>query len=168
MRRRPLPHLVTLLLLLASCGGGGGDPAAATDAGYQALGTGDFASAESEFETALAAIGADTAHPQYLKAKLGSITAACRTDPARAQSELLALAEALPDQVGERTYADIAGRLGDAGNFGEAVALLDAGKQRFPESATLDGLGQKLVKQAEQAGDAGALDALAGLGYAGD
>ena len=75
---------------------------------------------------------------------------------------------ALPDQVTERTYADIAGRLGDTHSFVEAIALLEAGKERFPESATLDGLGKKLVKQAEQAGDSGALDALSGLGYAGD
>ena len=167
MRQR-LFLLLTPLALLAACGGGGSDPGAATDAGYKALGTGDYASAESEFDSALAAIGEDTSHPQYVKAKLGSITAACKTDPKRAETALTAMAADMPESVGERTYADIAGRLGDAGNFTEAVALLESGKQRFPESSTLDGLGKKLVKQAEQAGDAGALDALAGLGYAGD
>ena len=160
--------LLTLAGGLAACGGGSSDPAEATDAGYQALGAQDYATARSEFEAALEAIGEDTSHPSYVKARLGSIQAACRTDPGRAESELLALSQAVPDAVTERTYADIAGRLGDGGNFTEAIALLDAGKQRFPDSATLDGLGKKLVKQAEQAGDSGALDALAGLGYAGD
>jgi hypothetical protein len=167
MRQRLAPLLATALLL-AACGGGSTDPAEATDLGYRALGTQDYASAKAQFDSALQTIGDDTSHPTYVKAKLGSIQAACRTDPARAEQELVDLAAALPDQVGERTYADIAGRLGDAGNFGEAVALLDAGKQRFPDSATLDGLGQKLRKQAEQAGDSNALDALSGLGYAGD
>ena len=167
MRQRLLPLLASLTLL-AACGGGATDPGDATDAGYRALGTQDYASAEAEFESALKAIGEDTAHPTYVKAKLGAIQTACRTDAARAQRELVDLATALPDQVTERTYADIAGRLGDAGSFSEAVALLESGMQRFPESATLDGLGKKLLKQAEQAGDSDALDALSGLGYAGD
>jgi len=167
MRQRLAPLLATLTLLTA-CGGGATDPADAADAGYRALGTQDYAAAEAEFESALAAIGEDTAHPTYVKAKLGAIQTACRTDAARAQAELVELAVVLPDQVTERTYADIAGRLGDAGSFAEAVALLEAGKQRFPESATLDGLGKKLQKQAEKAGDSDALEALSGLGYAGD
>ena len=166
MRPRLAPFLA-LLTLLAACGGES-TPAEATDAGYRALGSRDFTSAEADFELALKAIGADTAHPTYVKAKLGSIQAACETDATRAQSELIDLAAAMPDKVTERTYADIAGRLGDAGSFDEAVALLEAGKQRFPESATLDGLGRKLHKQAEKAGASGALDALSGLGYAGD
>jgi hypothetical protein len=167
MRQRLLP-LLACLTLLAACGGGATDPAEAADAGYRALGTRDYASAQEEFEAALEAIGDDTSHPTYVKAKLGAIQTACRTDAARAQTELLDLAVALPDQVTERTYADIAGRLGDAHSFVEAIALLEAGKERFPESATLDGLGKKLVKQAEQAGDSGALDRLSGLGYAGE
>ena len=74
----------------------------------------------------------------------------------------------MPDAVTERTYADIAGRLGDGGSIDDAIALLDAGKQRFPDSSTLDALGQRLVKKAKESGDSAALDALAGLGYAGD
>lgn len=152
---------------LAGCGGGS-DPAAATDAGYKALGAQDFAAAQAEFEAALTAIGDDTSHPSYVKAKLGAIQTACRTDAEHAQSELMALAEAKPDQVTERTYADIAGRLGDAKNFTEAIAVLAAGKGRFPESTVLDGIGKKLAKQAEQADDPAAQSALAGLGYVGD
>ena len=167
MRQRLAP-LLAAVTLLAACGGGSTDPAEATDAGYRALGTRDYASAQAEFQAALEAIGDDTAHPTYVKAKLGAIQAACKTDATRAQRELLELAAALPDDVTQRTYADIAGRLGDAGNFTEAVALLEAGKLRFPDSAALDGLGKKLVKQAEQAGDSDALSALSGLGYAGD
>jgi len=173
MRQRPARFVTRLALLLSlvglpACGGGSIDPGDATDLGYKALGVNDFASAKLQFDAALKEIGEDTTHEHYVRAKLGAITAACKTDPERAETDLLALAKAMPEAVTERTYADIAGRLGSAGNFTQAIALLEAGKQRFPGSASLDGIGKKLVKEAEKAGDSGALDALAGLGYAGD
>ena len=84
------------------------------------------------------------------------------------QQEFQELARAMPDQISERHYSTIAGRLGDAGNFGEAVALLEAGKETYPESGLLDSLGKKLAEQAQKAGDSDALSALAGLGYVGD
>ena len=153
---------------LAACGAGSSDPNEAIDAGYQALGAQDFAAAEKDFAAALDALGGDTSHPSYVKAKLGAIQAACRTDAERAKSELLALAAALPDRVTERTYADVAGRLGDAKSFKQAIAVLAAGKERFPESAALDGIGNQLAKQAEAADDPESQKALAGLGYGGE
>src|SRR6185436_9174732 len=68
-----LRSLLLLPLLLAPACGGSSDPKDLTEAGYAALGAGDSKAALGEFDQALAAIGSDTAHPQYLRAKLGAI-----------------------------------------------------------------------------------------------
>ena len=164
-------HLASLLLasltLLVSCGGSS-DPAALTNAGHKALGSKEFAAAQSDFDAALAAIGGDTSHPSYLDASLGAIEARAATDAAKAKDDLIALAQANPGKVTERDFARIADRMGSAQKFTEAVALLAEGKAQFPDSPTLDKLGDRMRTEAESAGATDALDALAGLGYVGD
>ena len=164
---RSAPLLLAALLLVPACGGSS-DPASLTDSGYKALAIGDYGAAAGDFEQALEAIGVDATHASFGRAKIGAIEAYSQTDAARARSEFLAFAESHPDQLTDRDYNRIAGRLGDAGNLEEAIALLEAGKAAYPESTHLDALGARLVEQASQSGDSGALDALKGLGYVGD
>lgn len=158
--------LLSLALLLPACGGS--DPAELTHSGNAALGSGDFEGALADFEGALAAIGSDTSHPEYVRAKLGAIEAETKLDPAKAKVDFLKLADALPERVNDRDFNRIGGRLGDAGHIGEAIALAEAGKERYPDSAHLDTLIERLGDQAKAGGDSEALEALRGLGYVGD
>ena len=159
--------LASLALLVSSCGGSS-DPGELTSNGYKALGTQDFAGALADFEAALEAIGGNTSHASYVRAKMGAIEARAATDAAAAADELIELAGAMPGKVSDRDYNRIAGRMGDAGHFTEAIALLEKGKEEYPDSAHLDKLGNRLADEAKKSGDSGALDRLKGLGYVGD
>jgi len=161
------PASVLLALLLTACGGSS-DPAELTNSGYKNLSAADFGAAIDDFDRALAAIGEDPANPLYLRAKMGAIGAHTEADPARARTDFLALSEALPDSVSDRDFSRVAGRLGDAGHFKDAVALLEKGKAAHPDSTALDALGKQLAAQANQADDPAAVEALRGLGYVGE
>jgi hypothetical protein len=152
-----------LPLLLTACGGGS-DPAELRRAGSQALGQGDFATARESFDQALAEIGEDPAHPEYLRAKMGAIEARTKDAPDEAVAMFMALASKLPKDVGEGD----GGRLGDAGNFNQAIEVAKAGKKVHANSAVLDKLIQDLGDKAKAAGKPDALDELRGLGYVGD
>jgi len=159
---------LALPLVLASCGGGAADPAALADAGTQSLRTGDFSAAVTDFDRALAAIGDDTAHAEFMRASMGRIEALTQLDAGTAKAEFLALREKLGEAITERNFQTIAGRMGDAGAFDEAIELVTVAKADYPESKVLDALVQALGDQAKAAGAAGALDSLKGLGYVGD
>jgi hypothetical protein len=155
------------LLLLAACGGGA-TPAEHTDAGYTALSAGDGAAALSSFRAALEAIGTDTGHAQYFRAKMGEMEALAEVTPTAARDEFLALAAELPEQVTDKDFSLIGGRLGGSGALEEAVVVLTAGVERYPESPHLKQLIDVLGDQATKTGASGALKSLQGLGYAGD
>lgn len=164
MRSAPI---VVLLTLVTACGGSS-DPKELTDSGSKNLSAANFEAAVEDFDRALAAIGEDPANPLYLRARMGAIEARTQSEPERARADFLALSEALPDAVSDRHFSSVAGRLGDAGHFKEAIALLEAGKAVHPDSSTLDALGEKLAAQASQADDPAAVEALRGLGYVGE
>ena len=105
--------------------------------------------------------------PQYFAAKIGEIEARATTDAAKAKDDLIQLSES-GAAVTDRHFAAVAERMGDAGKFEEAIALLDKGLKLHADSTHLDKLGKKLADDAKKSGDSGALDALAGLGYVGD
>lgn len=157
---------VALPLLTAGCGGS--DPAELTSSATRALGVGDFAGARAGFDEALQAIGENPAHPDYLRAKMGAIEARTKDAPDEAVAMFLALAKKLPEQVGAADYSRVGGRLGDGGNFDQAIQLASAGKEAFPDSAPLDKLIQDLGDKAKESGSSEALEALKGLGYVGD
>src|SRR6185503_13446163 len=105
-----LRSLLLLPLLLAPACGGSSDPKDLTEAGYAALGAGDSKAALGEFDQALAAIGSDTAHPQYLRAKLGAIEAKIRLDPEAAKREFLELSAGMPSQITARDFSTLGGK----------------------------------------------------------
>ena len=164
---RILSLALSCLLLSASCGGSS-DPSALASSGMEALRSGDHSAAESSFQQALDAIGGDTSHPQYKRSMMGAIEARIHTDAGKAKDDFIALQKALGDKITDKDFQSIANKMGGAGKFKEAIALLTAGKEIFKDSATLDKLGASLAKQAAAAGDSSATDALAGLGYVGD
>jgi len=166
--RRLASLLLPVLLLSASCGGPS-DPAELVKSGERSLGSQDFAAALRDFETALQAIGGDTSHTSYVRAKLGEIEArASAGDAARARTDLVALADAQPGTVSDADFNRIVSRMGDTSKFREAVALLQKGLELYPDSAHLDKLGKKLAADAEKADDPEALEALKGMGYVGE
>jgi hypothetical protein len=168
MKRSLAPLFLALLplvsLLLPACGGGG-DPKALTEAGYEALGTSDNARALEDFDQALAAIGGDTAHPQFLRAKLGAIEAKIKIDPVSAKREFLDLAASSPSKITDKDFSYFGQKFAGASEFLAAIDLLDAGMKMHSESPELKKLQENIKAAAEKAGDKAALDKLAGLGY---
>ena len=159
--------LLALLPLVTACGGSS-DPSELTSTASKALATGDFAGAKSDFDAALEAIGEDAQHPDYLKAKMGAIEARTKDEAKAAVSMFLALHKKVGDKVGAADFNLIGGRLGDSGNFDEAIELAKAGMEAFPGSTHLETLVQRLGDMAASTGSSAALDALRGLGYVGD
>jgi len=153
------------LCLAPACGSS--NPAELTDQGSKALNSGDYEGAAKSYEKALTVLGSDTSNPEWLRAKLGSVKAHAHTDATKAKSDFLALAAASPSKVTDREYSAVAGALGEAKHFKEAIEVLEAGMKSNPESVALKGLRDDLGKRAESSGDSGALDALKGLGYGG-
>jgi tetratricopeptide (TPR) repeat protein len=160
--------LVAITLCFASSCGGNSDPRVLADAGSKALNSGKYEEAARSYERALAEIGNDQNHPEWKRAKLGLIQAEARLDAPKAKDAFLEYARGNPSKVTDSDYNLIASKFGDAGKFDEAIAILEVGKQAFPESPHLDALGNQLVDRAKQSGDSGALDKLKGLGYVGD
>lgn len=158
---------ILALCFLPACGGSS-DPRALADAGAKALASGEYEDAEHHFEKALAAIGNDASHTEWKRSKLGLFQAQSQTDAAKAKEAFLEFARANPSSVSDSDYSQIAGRLGNAKEFDEAIDLLKIAKATYPESKHLDALGEELAKQATASGATGAVDALRSLGYIGE
>jgi tetratricopeptide (TPR) repeat protein len=165
--RLPISLLATSLVLFA-CGGGASDPAALASSGSAALNSGDYASAKADFEKGLELIGGDASHVQFAALKLGSIEAEAHINPEKAEKDFLAFAASHPDRADYRSYSKIAAELDDAKALTVAVRVLDAGLKRFEDHEVLAKQMAGLEQKAKDTGDAGALDALQGLGYIGD
>jgi len=160
--------LLPLLVLLAatSCGGSS-DPKALTNEGSTALNAGKYTEAEKSFADALAALGTDSTNPDWMRAQLGLIQARVHTDAARAKDEFLQLAATHSSKVTDREFSMIGAKLGEAGKIKEATEVLEAGMRMNAESPQLLELRDRLGDMAKAAGSED-LEALKGLGYAGD
>lgn len=162
-------HLLSLLVLVALPACGSSDPKELTSDGYTALNSGRFRAALTDFEDALAAIGTDTAHAEYIHARLGRVEARIRIDPEAAREDFLALVETHPSALGDREYSMIGGKFANANALRDAIVVLDTGmkaqKQAGNETALLAKLLARIKEDAERAGDAGALGDLESLGY---
>ena len=155
------------LLVLAACGESA-TPAEEVAEGYRALGSEDHAHALESFESALRQIGADTAHPEFLAAKLGTVEAWTAINPERAKDEFLELTRSQPSRVTDRDFSLVGSRLGEAGGFEQAIDVVSAGIEAHPESPHLIALRDKLGDQARATGSEDALEALRGIGYLGE
>ena len=159
---------VLLPLALAACGGGSADPVALRDAGYEALGSGSWSAARSEFQAGLEAIGNDATNPEFANLSLGAIEAQIQIDAGAARDELLQLSKDHGALLKDRDYSSVAGKLAGAGKLSEAIDVMDAGIKAHPDSESLQKVQKSIVAKAKAAGDKGAMDALAGLGYLGE
>ena len=159
--------IAALLLSLVSACGGSSDPKVLISEGQRAQASGNYADAAESYEKALAALGSDSSSPEWKRAKLGLIGARVRIDAAKAKDEFLQLASANPGKITDSDFNDVVSRFGDAEKFDEAIAILKAGKEKFPESKHLDDMGKALQKQVQKSGNKEAAKDLEGLGYAG-
>jgi TolA-binding protein len=163
--RRRLALLACLPLTLAACGGGGGDPTELTNQGYAALGSGDTETAVDRFAQALKVL--QPGDPGYKRARMGECEAKARIAPDAAARSFLAFAQEQPGQVDAGDYHKFGMQLSERKALADAVAVLGAGLERFPDDPKIDEAMKKTQLAAEQSGDTGALDALRGFGYAG-
>jgi hypothetical protein len=157
--------LSLVLVPLVGCGGGG-DPAQLTQEGYAALASSDYAKAADKLGGALE--GMQPGDPKHLQAKVGLCRALAHVDAARCTSEFQELVRAHSDQVQMGDVEVVVKELSDAKEFQEATRILETAKTTFPESPKIAALVDEVGDRASQAGDTGAMDALKGLGYAGE
>jgi hypothetical protein len=154
--------LALLPLFACSCGGSSA-PDDLTSQALDELHSGKHASALTKFRKVLENVKPGDAG--YLEAKLGAIEARIHSDPEGAKAEFLELASAHPDQVDARRYSHVGGCLANAKQWVPSINVMDAGIKRFgKDEPKLKALLEKIKK--ESAGDAGAENALKGLGYA--
>jgi len=150
--------LLVLPLLGTSCGGAS-TPAELTNQGAEALGSGDYPDALTKYRQALA--GLDRDDPDYLRAKMGEVETLIHVNAEEATSTFLGLGSL----VNENDFASVASKMTSAGEYHEAIKVLDAGVQAYGESPKLVEMLKVVRAEAEDAGDEDALKALEGLGY---
>ena len=167
---RIAPALLALPILFASCGGSA-DPTELTKSGETALGSKDSASAAESFDAALEAIGADTSHPMYKRAKLGLAEAYAKSNPTKSKQILEDLLKALPGELTAKDFINIMNRMAESSDEDAITITLETLTQAleaFPEEkAKLDVVGQFLATKAASSGNLDAASALDGLGYTG-
>ena len=133
-----------------------------TDKGMAALNSGDPKGALLSLEKALSQLEAGS--PEYMRAKSGEIEALIQVDAERAKTQLLALGPAADEDL----YATIGNKMCAAGKLTQATDVLDAGIKLYSESPQLKALQDRVVAEAQKAGDPDAMEKLKGLGYIGD
>ena len=154
-----------LPLGLAACSGEG-DPLAQIDEGFAALNSGDAAHAHDYFLAAVDEL--EPTDPNLDRAQMGLVEAKIRIQPEAAAKYFLDYAGKQPANVDAGDYQKVGMQLTDKKALKDAVFVLDAGLKRFEGDAKLKEAIEKTKLAAESSGDAGALDALKGLGYVGD
>lgn len=148
-------------LVLAGCSGG--NPKELTSEGYAALGKGDHSGALSKFDAALG--GLDTKHDQYLRATLGRCEALAKVDPARARTNFLELAKTMPEKVREDDYSLVCNALLQAKARLDAIDVMKAGHERFPESPKMLAMVEAVKSAATRENDSESVAKLKSMGY---
>ena len=147
---------MTLLAGLA-CGGSAHDDLASA---RQALADTDYPAA---VEAAAAGLAKGPDEVTEWGLELARLEALARSgDGEAARTHLNSLAERWPDRVPVAQYAATADQLRAAGSKPEAIQILDAGLQRFPDDAVL----VRLIGADDSSGmESAELDMLRSLGY---
>lgn len=169
--RKPLSSLLATVVIVGALAlavgvygcGESGDPY--TD-GQAALGRGDHAAALTSFEKALSASKPEDA--AWLAAKQGQIAALAKVDPARAQSEAIALVGSHKDALGVTGARVLAGSLLEGQAYQAAFEFLKATVAPWPVSEQLDAMYGYAEEKALAGASSDELEKLRGLGYIGD
>ena len=119
----------------------------------------DYDAAKVNFEAAAAALGQDTASPDYKAAKLGVIECLVYTDDTRCAPEFTNLTADASD------YVYISGLLSNAGHLESGFAVAELGNQHFPDHPGLVKVFENLAVKAKTVGSPALDESLIGLGY---
>ena len=151
---------LTALLCAGLMACGAPDATTLTNDSYTALAQGDYQTAFDGFEEVLARVDVpDSVRP---RAKMGAIEALVHLDAVKARDAFLAYA-ASDTGIGEKEYRFVGSKLTSAKEFHEAIAVLDAGIQRFSKAEALTQTLKAI--QLEAADDESVQHELASLGY---
>lgn len=153
--------LAALALACASCSPS--DPRALNDEGRAALGRGDARGALERFDAVLAR--ADAPESQRFRAALSRCEALAHVDGAAARSSFLDLARCEPEQVGEDDYSLVCAALLQGGATLDAIEVMKAGHDRFPDSPKMEAMVEAVIAEARREETPDALRRLADLGY---
>jgi hypothetical protein len=157
---------VLVLSFLAACGAK--TPDACCTAAGDALKAGKYADAKSLAAEGLALNGTDAGTNWKLE-KIRLQALAGNGEGAMVVEGLTAAAAKHPGMVDDQLYAQLGMALADAGKLVEAIELVEAGKQAFPEKVkSFDGLVASIVAAAEKTEDNAAMARLRQLGYVGN
>lgn len=161
---RKIHILLALPLLFAGCGET--NPTELTNRGSAAVGRGEWMTARTEFENALAHM--DDTNPQYMRAAVGRCQALARLEPAEGKAAFLKLAAAHKDKIATGDFHLVVSEFVVKKEFMLAADLMEAGKAMYPDSVKMKELGESVATAARKAGDTRASDKLKGLGYVGE
>ena len=147
--------------LLAACGGGG---SAATDADPgELIQQGKIDEAVEVIEGRLATVEKGTADEHDLV--LDHADALSYSDPAKAQKTFLDFAQANADLVTPKDFKYVVSSLRTQDAFAEAIDVMHAGKQRWPEDAEMVELLELIKADVLKAADPALAAKMKGLGY---
>ncbi len=148
------------LLSLVACGGCNTE----ADVDIAALvQTGDYSEAIAAAEARLPEVEQGSeAHKELL---INYTAALSESDAAKARDQFLSFAKAHESLVGPKDYKYLVSQLRTYDSFMEAIDVMDAGKKRWPDDATLDEMVAALIQDIASSGDEDAATKMKGLGY---
>ena len=148
---------LSLTLSLAACGGNeSADPA-------QLIQQGQYDAAIEASESQLASVEAGSADHKELVIVYAEALAESRADESR--DAFLAFAAEHPDMVEPVDYKYVVSGLRTHAAYLQAIDVMDAGKKRWADDATIDELVEALKQDIAKSGDADSMDKMKGLGY---
>lgn len=147
------------LLTFTAC-----DGSASIDADIATLvQTGDYSAAIAAAEAQLPKVEQGSeAHKSLV---IDYASALAESDAKKARDEFLTFAKAHESLVAPTDYKYVVSQLRTHDSFIEAIDVMDAGKKRWPEDATLDEMVAALKQDIETSGDTAAAAKMKGLGY---
>ncbi len=156
---------VLVFSVLAACGGK--SPTACCDAADAALKKGNFTEAQAFAEEGLTLEGATAdASTSWRLERIRLEALAGKGELAAVLTGLAAVSTQYPGKVDDQLYAKLGTALADANKLVEAIELVEAGKQAFPDKAkSFDGLVAAIKTAATSGNDSAAVAKLKALGY---
>jgi len=148
---------LSLTLALTACPGAeDADP-------VQLIQQGQYDQAIEAAESQLASVEAGSADHKDLVIVYAEALAESRADESR--DAFLAFASEYPDMVVQKDYKYVVSGLRTHSAYLQAIDVMDAGKKRWADDATIDELVEALKQDIAKSGDADSMAKMKGLGY---
>jgi hypothetical protein len=155
-------YLVATALAAVLCACGSSDPKTLVADGQRDLNTNKPELALKSFNKAVE--GLKPEDPLYFEARMGVVESLATIEPKRSAEEFLVLAKTFPEQIGQKQFIQLSGRMINARKYLEAIDLVHSGILRYgAEAQKLHEMIARIKKEAAKDKDVN--DKLAGLGY---